>query len=226
VKKPKGGAISFAQRFASNLSIHPHLHLVIPDGVFFADSFGQAQFHRLPKPKVEDLETIASQIYRRIGRWLEHHPVLEEPRDGLAINYASTEGLQPLPLFPLSERPKHPGKLEARVEGFSLEAGRHVHPNDREALERLCKYGARPPLAMERISCTSEGQILLRFKRILWDGSTQVRLSPTEFLRRLAGLVPPPKLRLGPTFEQKFPQSDRQAKVGMRQPQRLAIQKS
>jgi len=146
VKKPKGGAISFAQRFASNLSLHPHLHLVIPDGVFFANSFGQAQFHTLPKPKVEDLENIASRIYRRIGRWLEQHPVLEEPRDGLAMSYASSEKVRPLPLFPLPERPKHPGKLEARVEGFSLEVGRHVHPNDREALERLCKYGARPPL--------------------------------------------------------------------------------
>ena len=56
---------------------------------------------------------------------------------------------------------------------------------------RACQYGARPPLAMERLSRTADGHISLRFKRPLSDGSTQVDLSPTEFLRRLANLVPP-----------------------------------
>src|SRR5262249_3491320 len=35
IAEPLVGAVSFAQRFASNLSLHPHLHLVVPDGVFF-----------------------------------------------------------------------------------------------------------------------------------------------------------------------------------------------
>lgn len=68
------------------------------------------------------------------------------------------------------ELPKRPAKLEARVEGFSLEAGRHVHVNDREGPERLCKYGARPPLSVDRLSRASDGQLLLRFKRPLADG--------------------------------------------------------
>jgi hypothetical protein len=49
---------------------------------------------------------------------------------------------------------------------------------------------------MERLSRQSDGQILLRFKRALADGSTEVRLQPMEFLRRLASLVPPPGFHL------------------------------
>ena len=41
-------------------------------------------------------------------------------------------------------------KLAAFLEGFSLEAGTHLHANDRRGLECLCRYGLRPPLAALR----------------------------------------------------------------------------
>ena len=82
------------------------------------------------------------------------------------------------------------------MEGFSLEATRHVHENDREGLERLLRYGARPPLAMERLSRREDGQLVLRFKKALADGSSHVVLSPLELMRRLAGLVAAPGFHL------------------------------
>jgi hypothetical protein len=36
------------------------------------------------------------------------------------------------------------------LEGFSLHANTHLHANDRQGLERLCRYGARGALALER----------------------------------------------------------------------------
>ena len=88
------------------------------------------------------------------------------------------------------------GVPAAEVDGFSLEAGRHVHAHDREGLERLCRYGARPPIAMERLRRTDDGALVLGFKRPTADGSSGVRLTPFELLRRLAALVPPPRFHL------------------------------
>jgi hypothetical protein len=85
-----------------------------------------------------------------------------------------------------------PTWLLAVVDGFSLEAGRHVHAQDREALERLCRYGTRPPFALERLSRAHDGQLVLRFKKARDDGATGVTFSPMELMRRLAALVPPP----------------------------------
>jgi len=35
----------------------------------------------------------------------------------------------------------HRSRLSAFVEGFSLQAGTRIHENDRQGLERLCRYG-------------------------------------------------------------------------------------
>ena len=87
-------------------------------------------------------------------------------------------------------------ELAARCDGFSLEAGRHLHENDRRGLEALLRYGLRPPLAQERLSRASEkgGELVLRLERPMADGQTTLRLTPLELLRRLAGLVPPPRV--------------------------------
>jgi hypothetical protein len=42
ITEPLVGAISFTQRFASSLALHPHVHAVLPDGVFVADANGDA----------------------------------------------------------------------------------------------------------------------------------------------------------------------------------------
>jgi len=43
-----------------------------------------------------------------------------------------------------------PGKLCANFEGFSLHAGIRVPASNRNRLERLCRYAARPPLSNSR----------------------------------------------------------------------------
>ncbi|WP_244981865.1 transposase [Corallococcus exercitus] len=47
----------------------------------------------------------------------------------------------------------------ALLEGFSLHANTHLHANDRQGLERLCRYGARGALALERLSRAEDGRI-------------------------------------------------------------------
>jgi hypothetical protein len=82
------------------------------------------------------------------------------------------------------------------MEGFSLHANTHLHENDRAGLERLCRYGARGALALERLESLSDGRISFRMKRPLPDGRTHLVFTPVELLRKLATLVPPPRSNL------------------------------
>src|SRR5438132_871262 len=87
-------------------------------------------------------------------------------------------------------------KQAAYLEGFSLHAGVHLHANDREGLAHLCGYGARPPLAQERLSRLPDGRLAYRLKRPITGRGEVLVLSPSELLRRLAALVPPPRSHL------------------------------
>jgi hypothetical protein len=78
----------------------------------------------------------------------------------------------------------------------ALHAGVHLHANDRQGLEHLCGYGARPPFSQQRLTALPDGRLAWQLKRPLGDGRTALLLQPTELLRRLATLVPPPRAHL------------------------------
>jgi hypothetical protein len=84
----------------------------------------------------------------------------------------------------------------AFMEGFSLHANTHLHANDRQGLERLCRCGARGALALERLSRAEDGRIAYRMKRPLPDGATHLLFTGLELLRRVASLVPAPRANL------------------------------
>ncbi|MCI0572034.1 MAG: transposase, partial [Myxococcaceae bacterium] len=75
-------------------------------------------------------------------------------------------------------------------QGFSLQANTHFHANDREGLERLCRYGARGALALERFEEAKDGRIAYRMKRPMPNGTTHLLFTEMELLRRVASLVP------------------------------------
>jgi Putative transposase len=43
-------------------------------------------------------------------------------------------------------------------------AGVGISPNQREKLERLCRYVSRPPVASERLALTASGQVRYTLK--------------------------------------------------------------
>ena len=87
-------------------------------------------------------------------------------------------------------------RLRAWCEGFSLHAGVVIAEHDRAALERLCRYGARPAFAHERLAWADDGRIAYQLKRPWPDGRTELVLPPVAFLRRLCGIIPPPRRHL------------------------------
>lgn len=115
-----------------------------------------------------------------------------------AGQWAQRAGFDPNALGAPEDRntPSIPKKLCANDGGFSLHARVRVGAVARRKLERLCRYAARGPIAQGRLSRTSEGKVLYRFKRPFRDGTTHVVLSPTEFIERLAAQVPPPRRHL------------------------------
>ncbi len=84
----------------------------------------------------------------------------------------------------------------AQYAGFSLHAGTAVAGEEREKLERLARYVTRPPVAVERLTLTLQGQVRYRLKTPYRDGTTHVVFEPLDFLARLAALVPPPRVHL------------------------------
>ena len=67
-----------------------------------------------------------------------------------------------------------------------------IGPRNRDALERLCRYIARPPLAKSRLEECGDGTLRLHLKRPWSDGTVALSFTPAELVERLAALVPPP----------------------------------
>jgi hypothetical protein len=84
----------------------------------------------------------------------------------------------------------------ARQEGFDLEAGVCVAAEQRDRLERLCRYALRPTVAQDRLRLTAEGQVVLQLRHPWADGTTHLLFDPLELLERLAVLIPRPRINL------------------------------
>ena len=87
-----------------------------------------------------------------------------------------------------------PPRDESAVEhdGFSLRANVAIESDDGLRRERLMRYGARPPLALDRQRWLPGG-IACRIKQLRDGRAKQRAMSPLEFMARLAALVPPPR---------------------------------
>jgi hypothetical protein len=80
------------------------------------------------------------------------------------------------------------------AEAFRLDASIRVEGPDRAGSERLLRYCARPPVALERLEQLGEDALIYRFDQPQPDGRTQLRLTPLQLIERLAALIPPPRL--------------------------------
>ena len=190
------------------------------DGVYARDAEGRLRFHPLPPPKDAEVERVVRQLARRIMRLLvrrglgpeadpcEANPLQEEQPLLAALCVASVAGrvatgrragkrtlrigdcIDPEALATLE------GERCASIDGMSLHANVAVPARDRQRLERLCRYAARPPVATERLSSMDDGRLLYRLKQRWRDGTTHIVFEPRELVEKLAALVPPPRLHL------------------------------
>lgn len=197
------GAVSFTQYFGSTLQLTPHLHVLAPDGVFTELDDGAVRFVPLPPPTPVDVARIARSLVRRVTKRLDAWGLfdVDMPPDDEVESLRAHALQQALPFAAEAQslaavQPKPHHRRLAVVDGFSLHADTWVHEGDSQGLERLCRYGARGPLAEERLSRTSDGRYAYRLCRPTHSGATSLLLTAGQLVRRLATLLPPPRRHL------------------------------
>ena len=183
--------------------------MLILDGVYTLDQ-GATRFHEVGPPPPESLERLTARIVRRVYRrlvadgWLvedDAHPWLDlEETDALdALRAASIRyrvalgpgaGRRTATLVdPSLARPETVKPFTVNQQGFSLNAAVACPAGNRDRLERLCRYVARPAIALERLSVNRRGEVLLALKRPYRDGTTHLKFTPADFMARLAALL-------------------------------------
>ena len=203
-----GGAVGFTQYFGSALQLTPHHHVLFPEGLWDEAS----GFVALPPPSAEDVEAVLRRVLRQLAKDLEEveSPWPEDDFEGLVAQAAQ----QRLQWVDEPDTRRRPRRL-AVLEGFSLHADTWVHERDRQGLERLCRYGSRGPVALERLSVREDGRYAYRTRK----GQVLV-FTAEQLVKRLIALLPPAKVHLT-RFHGVFAPNARLRSRVMRRPQEL-----
>jgi hypothetical protein len=178
-------------------------------------------FQRVKAPDKGELEKLIELISRRVGRCLERQGLLEQDTESAWLDLDPAEDTDAMPLIQASsisyriavgpqqgrkafmirtirplDRPDPGLERVAKANGFSLHAGVSCEGHERNKRERLCRYIARPAVAIPRLSLSSTGKVVYSLKTPYRDGTTQVAFEPVDFIARLAALVPKPRVNL------------------------------
>ena len=78
--------------------------------------------------------------------------------------------------------------------GFSVDASVRIAATDRAGRERLLRYCARPPFALDRLHELDPERLLYESAKQSPGGTGPQILTPLQLLDRLAVLVPPPRV--------------------------------
>ena len=214
-KDVRSGSVCFCQRFGGAINANPHFHNLQIDGVYTYDE-GDARpvFVPVPELKDEDVKTIVETTAHRVIRLLTRRGILDgDQLDPLAEESPFLAGVTAASVQSMIATGERAGMRVRRVlsdpaeavrtgplcyasRGFSLHAATTVAADDRAALERLCKYVTRPPLAAGRLTKISDDLLSFRLKTPWSDGTTAILLSPIELLEKLSALVPAPRRNL------------------------------
>jgi hypothetical protein len=187
----------------------------------YIEAIDHPRFQRIKAPDKSELEDLVQLISQRVGRCLERQGLLKqdtesawlelEPADdtdamphllGSSVSYRIAVGPQQgrkafmiRTIRPL-DRPDPGLERVAKADGFLLHAGVSCEGHQKDKRERLCRYIARPAVAVPRLSLSSTGKVVYSLKTPYRDGTTQVAFDPLDFMVRLAALAPKPRVNL------------------------------
>lgn len=157
-----------------------HFHIYVVDGVFEAvdgddgDKSGKVKFHALANLSADAILQVQNEAKRRIVRAFVKRGLLDSIV-GEVILLA-----------------RHGG-------GFSVGASVCIGADDRVGLERLLRYCARPPFAMERLHRKGQDhrpKVHTAHCPKPQSGGKQddLILTRCEFIAKIAAFVPPPRM--------------------------------
>ena len=192
--RPHPAAVVWLQRFSDALGCWFHLHALLPDGVFRERPGSlDVEFESQPAPTHAEMECLVRTLSRRVLGLLRRRAAADPADAPLLEQLASApEATRHRDPTPPPSRVRPAPRLCVRHDDFTLHAATSVAPGDTQALERLIRYVARPPVSEDRLRELDDGRIQLRLKRARRDGVRAVTFTPVSFIARLAALIPPP----------------------------------
>ena len=193
------GAVVFIHRFGALLNTHLHFHCIVIDGVFDAVANGGVAFHVAGGLDAQAITAVQATVRRRLLKAAERRGVLA-PEDAQAM--AAWE---------------HGG-------GFSVDAKVRIEAHERDGLERLLRYCARPAFALERLREIDPEHLVYESVKPGPGGSVSLMLTPMQLLDRLAALIPPPRKHRHRYYGVLAPNSPlRYAVTALAQPTEIAV---
>lgn len=163
VHTPHMGAISFIQHFGNTLNCHPHFHIIVADGIFTGKD--GLQFHEATLTQ-DDITDTQEAIQKRVLKYFCNRKFFDKDEMQKMLAYENS--------------------------GFSLDASVKIQSFDKDALERLIRYCARPPFKSESIQ-VHNSLINYRFAKPSHDGRLFMTLDPLDFLERISKFIPYPR---------------------------------
>ena len=211
LRQPRCGAVTAIQRFGSALNLNLPFHALVLDGVYTRTTPDAAPvFHPLPPPTDAEIATLLERLHARVHRLLRRRgrrPEEPSPSDPVAeplpllAGYAAAAIQTRVASGPRAGQPVRRLRSAAAVgdgatlrgarrEGFSLHANLALPAHARQPLEHLCRSLLRPPLATERLTESSGGQLLYALPHPRRDGSPHLLLDPRALIETLSVLTP------------------------------------
>ena len=160
---PQIGAISFIQHFGNTLNYHPHFHIVVADGVFSGEE--GIEFYEASLTQ-DDITDTQESIQKRVLKYFCKLGFFDKDEMNKMLSYEKS--------------------------GFSLDAKVKIEAWDKDGLERLVRYCARPPFKSENIRIHNS-LINYRFPKPSHDGRLFMTLDPLDFLERISHFIPYPR---------------------------------
>ena len=204
----KSGAVTLIQRFGGSLNLNIHFHQLFVDGCYELNEQKEPiDFWVATPPTVKEIEQVLTKIIHKLTKYLERQKIIirDDDNGGFQIPIPDEDTLSKLQASSVTYRfatGKSKGKkamvlksvtdtdhtatkgLVAKNSGFSLHAGVATKAHERDRLERVCRYIARPAVSEERLSTNDSGDVIYRFKKPWDDGTTALKLTPMELMER------------------------------------------
>ena len=130
--------IAFVQRFGGEMNLHPHIHSIVSEGLFFKERglFGPELGFKITAPPAEsEIADLTESIRRKVIHRFKR------------LGY----------LLPLDAQ----RMLSWPNPGFSLHAKVYVPPGDRDGLQRVLYYCGRPALSVQRVSYYAQRNLVV-----------------------------------------------------------------
>ena len=186
------GAVAFIHRFGSSLNEHVHFHCCIVDGVFEpaanADDGVEVDFYAATGLDAVAIAGVQARVRRRVLRTFVRRGLIDKADNEVMGGWV------------------HGG-------GFSVDASVCIDEKDRAGLERLLRYCARPPFALEHLQQLDADHLVYHSPKPGLDGSSDLVLTPLELIGKIAALVPPPRSHRHRYFGVLAPNSPMRAAV-------------